>query len=87
MSGRGPIDTAAGQGLIQKLLQDNAFDSEFSKMLLDVFMGVCRTLKVSDPADPLSSTIARTVILIASDGERDPDELYKRSLSQFQPNN
>ena len=87
MPGRGPIDTAAGQGLIQKLLQDNAFDSEFSKILLDVFMSVCRTLKVSDPTDPLSSTIARTVILIASDGERDPDELYNRTLSRLHSNN
>jgi hypothetical protein len=73
------------QGL-QKLLKENEFNSEFSKMLLEVFMRVCRTLKVSDPADPLSNTIARTVFLIASDGVRDPDELCKQTLSRFQPN-
>lgn len=80
-------ESVTGDLLIAKLLQQNEFDSEFSKMLLEVFMGVCRTLKISDPADPLSNTIARTVILIASDGVRDPDELYKQTLSRFDPIN
>jgi hypothetical protein len=31
----------------------------------------------------LSNTVARTVIHIAQEGERDPQELYKRALSQL----
>ena len=86
MPKRGSVETAAGRGLIQKLLQENEFDYKFSKILLDVFISVCRTLEVSDPADPLSNTIARTVILIASEGERDPDELYKRTVNRLSRN-
>jgi len=35
----------------------------------------------------LSSTIARTVIILASEGERDPDILYERTLSRFHSSN
>lgn len=76
----------AGQLLIAELLQENKFDPEFVNTMLEVFKSVCRTLQVSDATDPLSNSIARTVILIAVEGERDPDELYKRTLNIFYSN-
>jgi hypothetical protein len=48
-----------------------------------VFMKVCHTLKVSDPADPLSATVARTVITLALDGEVDRDALYQQTLNRL----
>ena len=86
MPKRRAIETAAAQGLIAKLLQGNKFDSEFEHAMLDVFMNVCRALNVTDPADPLSTTIAQTVILIASEGEHDPDQLFRETLSRFKEN-
>jgi hypothetical protein len=81
---RGPIGAAEAHSLIAKLLQEeNELDSELVMMMLDVFMRVCRTLQVTDATDGLSVTIARTVINIASEGECDADELYKRTLNKF----
>lgn len=86
MPKRASIDSAAAQGLVQELLGENELDAEFVAIMLDVFMRVCRTLEVADASDPLSDAVARTVILIASEGERDPDTLYKRSLTRFHQN-
>lgn len=52
-------------------------------MLRDVFLRVCHGLQVSDPADPLAPIVVRTVISLAAEGESDPDELYKRTLTEF----
>ena len=81
-------ETATGDLLIAKLLQENEFDPKFSESMLGVFKRVCQTLKVSDPKDPLCRTIARTVINLGADGERDREELYKRTLDRLrQPGN
>ena len=69
--------------LFAKLSQDIEFSSGFSEMMRDVFLDVCRSLQVSDPADPLSTNIARTLITVASEGVSDPDELYKRTLNEI----
>ena len=74
---------AAARGLIAKLVQENELNSDDVAAILDVYIRVCRALKVSGPADPLSNTVARTVIFIAQEGERDPQELYRRALSQL----
>jgi hypothetical protein len=65
------------------LLQEHDFDDEFVETMLAVFMNVCRTMEVSDPADPRASTIARTVILNACEGVRDPQVLYERTLNKI----
>jgi hypothetical protein len=84
---RGSIGAAEAHLLIAKLLQEeNEFDSELARMMLDVFIRVCRTLQVSDATDGLSATIARTVINLVSEGECDADELYKRTLNKFYSN-
>lgn len=53
----------------------------------DVFLKACRTLQVSEPGDPLSATIARTLIIaaIASEGECDARELYRRTMIKLRP--
>lgn len=78
----------AGQlPVVIPLSREDEFDPEFVKVLLEVFMSVCQALGVSDPADIMGSTIARTVITMAHDGERDPGKLYERTLDTFAPKN
>ena len=86
MSEHGRIDAAATRKVVAEFLQSNEFESQFVEKLLETFIRVCGALKVSDPNDPLSSKIARTLILIATEGERDPDQLFKRTLNQFNSN-
>lgn len=64
---------------MQELLEDR----QHLELALGVFLSVCRTLQVDDPSDPLSKAIAHTVILIACEGERNPKQLYQRTLDWF----
>jgi hypothetical protein len=60
-------------------------NSEVLELLRDVFLSVCRTLQVSEPGDPQSGTIARTLIVVAlaSEGECDARELYRRTMNRL----
>ena len=86
MSEHRKIDTSSAQELVAEFLKSHNFEPQFVEKLLETFISVCRTLNVSDPADPQSSAIARTLILMAAEGERDPEQLYKRTLSQVSSN-
>ena len=83
-----PLDqartTLASEELAELSEQLN-FDSEVLEILRDVFLRVCRTLQVSEPADPLSATIARTLIVVAlaCEGECDARELYRRTMNKL----
>ena len=72
---------------IAELSEQLDFDSGVAEILRDVFLSACRTLQVSEPADPLSGTIARTLIMIAiaSEGECDARELYRRTMIKLRP--
>ena len=68
---------------IAELSEQLNFDPGVVEILRDVFLSACGTLQVSEPTDPLSATIARTLIIIAlaSEGECDARELYRRTMS------
>lgn len=72
---------------IAELSKQLDFNSGVAETLRDVFLHACRTLQVSDPADPLGATIARTLIeaAIASEGECDARELYRRAMAKLRP--
>ncbi len=72
---------------IAELSEQLDFDSGVAEILRDVFLKACRTLQVSEPGDPLSATIARTLIIaaIASEGECDARELYRRTMIKLRP--
>ena len=89
LTGRGnhlPQDRSKGTGGFAELSGDGEFSSEFAETMRDVFLRVCHTLQVSDPADLLAAIITRTIISLAAQGESNPDELYKRALNEFRPN-
>ncbi len=76
---------SAGLLFVELLQEQN--DSALTTTLLEAFLGVCSALQVSDPSDPLSKIIARTVIHIAAAGERDPRVLYERTLDNMSIDN
>ena len=84
MRKREPADPRTERAILAKLLHDDTFDSRFVGTMLDVYKKVCRALEVSDGADPVSSRVASTVILLAIDGVRDPDVLYSRTVAAIQ---
>ena len=75
------------QAEIADLSKQLDFDSGVAETLRDVFLRACHALQVSDPADPLSGAIARTLIgaALASDGECDARELYRRTMAKLRP--
>jgi hypothetical protein len=72
---------------IAELSDQLNLDSGVAEILRDVFLSACRTMQVSEATDPLSATIARTLIVLAldSEGECDADELYRRTLNRLRP--
>jgi hypothetical protein len=70
---------------IAELSERLDLDSEVLEILRDVFLNVCRTLQVSEPADPQSAAIARTLIVVAlaAEGECDARELYRRTMNRL----
>ena len=72
---------------IADLSEQLNFDSGVVEVLRDVFLSACRALHVSEAADPLSATIARTLIVVAlaSEGECDARELYRLTMIKLRP--
>jgi hypothetical protein len=72
---------------IAELSDQLDFDSGVVEILRDVFLRACGTLEVSQPNDPLSAAIARTLISLAmaAQGECDAGELYRRTISKLRP--
>ena len=60
------------------------FEPEMITMMRDVFEDALRTLGLVDRQDPLTTMIAREVIELAQDGERDPDRLKQLPLEAFE---
>jgi hypothetical protein len=52
-------------------------------MLRDVFEGTLRALKLVDRNDPATSLIAKKIITLASEGERDPTRLRQAAVRAF----
>ena len=75
----------AADMLMVDLPPTDDFEDERTTQVLQAFIDVCDALQVSDPADPLSRSIARAVIGIAAQGELDPRDLVARTLRRFAP--
>ena len=59
------------------LEEDHAFSPDDVKILIDAFEDTLRALGLTDPEHPSSIKIAKIVIGLAKDGERDPARLTK----------
>ena len=62
------------------LEEDHAFSPDDVKILIDAFEDTLRALGLTDPEHPSSIKIAKIVIGLAKDGERDPARLRDLTL-------
>ena len=66
---------------IRPLLEhDHAFTPEDMKVLIDAFEDTLRALRLHDREDPLTMAVAKIIIQLAKDGERDPTRLRDLAL-------
>ena len=66
---------------IRLLLEhDHAFTPEDVKVLIDAFEDTLRALRLHDRGDPLTMAVAKIIIQLAKDGERDPTRLRDLAL-------
>lgn len=66
---------------IRLLLEhDHAFTPEDVKVLIDAFEDTLRALRLHDREDPLTMAVAKIIIQLAKDGERDPTRLRDLAL-------
>jgi len=61
-------------------INDNAFAPEDVTILVEAFEGALKALKLKDREDPLTLCVARCVIDLGKQGERDPTRLRERTL-------
>jgi hypothetical protein len=65
---------------IRRLLENHAFGPDEIQILTTAFEDTLRTLRLADRADPATEIIARKIIELAQQGERDPDRLRERAI-------
>jgi hypothetical protein len=69
---------------IRLILENNhSFTSEDAHVLIDAFENTLRELNLVDREDPLTLLVAKRIIEIANEGERDPIKLRERALKSF----
>ena len=62
------------------LEQDHAFTPEDVRVLIDAFEETLRALKLAHREDPLTTIVAKSIIELAKQGERDPAHLRDFAL-------
>jgi hypothetical protein len=77
---------ASGVGVmpIRPLLQDGVFSPEDITALATAFEDALRTLGLVDRNDPAALMVAKRIIELAKDGERNPTLLRNSVINQFQ---
>ena len=68
---------------IRRLLENQAFGPDEIRVLTTAFEDTLRTLRLADRADPATEIIARKIIELAQQGERDPDRLRERAIQSL----
>jgi hypothetical protein len=69
---------------IYRLLQNSAFGPEAISVMAAAFEGALTELKLTDRADPLTEIVAKKIIEVAQQGERDPVRMRQSVLSALQ---
>jgi hypothetical protein len=68
---------------IQRLLEINAFGPEEIAILTTAFEDALRSLCLVDRTDPVTQMVAKKLIELAQQGERDPIRLREGILKSF----
>jgi hypothetical protein len=67
------------------LEEDHAFSPDEVKILVEAFEDTLRALDIADREDTLSIRVAKIIIGLAKDGERDPARLRGLALKSLRP--
>jgi len=65
---------------IRPLLKSHAFGPDEIRVLTTAFEDTLRTLRLANRGDPVTEIIARKIIELAQQGERDPVQLRERAI-------
>ena len=65
---------------IHRLLKNHAFGPDEIAILTSAFDDALRRLRLADRADPATEVVARKIIELAQQGERDPTRLSERAI-------
>lgn len=65
---------------IHRLLEHHAFGPDEIKVLTTAFESALRTLRLVDRTDPATEIVAKKIIELAQQGERDPERLRQRAV-------
>src|SRR5262249_6351575 len=66
-----------------RLLENHVFGPDEIRVLTTAFEDTLRTLRLVDRADPATEIIARKIIELAAQGERDPVRLRERAIQSL----
>jgi len=67
----------------ESAVQTTAFNPDDMKALVAAFEDACNRLKVHDRQSAMAFLIARTIIQIAKEGERNPERLTQRVIALY----
>ena len=70
---------------IRFLEGDRSFGPDEIEVLVTAFEDALLELQLTDREDPVTLTVARRIIELAKQGERDADRLRDRALESFRP--
>ena len=65
------------------LKNDHAFTPEDTKVLVEVFEDTLKALRLIDRDDPVTMLVAKTIIELAKQGERDPQRLRRSTIASL----
>jgi hypothetical protein len=65
---------------IRRLLENHVFGPDEITVLTSAFEDTLRALRLADRADPATEIIAKMIIELAQQGERDPVRLRERAI-------
>ena len=69
---------------IRRFLQTHAFGPDDIKVLSEAYADALRTLGLIDRSDPVTEIVAKKIIELAQQGERDPARLRDQALMSVQ---
>lgn len=80
---RRPATLEGAGAAIYRLLQNSGFQPEHAEAMGQAFEHTLATLGLKDRADPLVELIAKKIIEIGQQGERDPQRMRDLAIKAF----
>ena len=81
--GRGAVHTGRVMPIRLIIRNDHAFSPEEAEILIGAFDDSLKALNLSDREDPLTLLVAKKIIELAKEGERDPAQLRDAAVASF----